>query len=110
MALEKALEKTSGTTSGVTSGVTLPLAPSTWAPTNPPAPTNPLEFLYIVWYIPSRATSTASRVFHYESSDMQKVIARAKRHCECQSFRFLRVEQFVADLDKLDNFMLDKNG
>lgn len=90
-----ALEKTSVTTSGAT----LPLAP-----------TNPLEFLYIVWYIPSRSTSTASRVFHYESSDMQKVIARAKRHCECQSFRFLRVEQFVADLDKLDNFMLDKNG
>ena len=87
------------TTSGATSGTTLPLAP-----------TNPLEFLYIVWYIPSRSTSTASRVFHYESSDMQKVIARAKRHCECQSFRFLRVEQFVADLDKLDNFMLDKNG
>ena len=69
-----------------------------------PAPRQPsdLDFLYIVWYIPSRATHSASRCFRCETTDLSKVIARAKRHCETQGFRFLRVDSFVCDLDRLD--------
>lgn len=60
------------------------------------------DFIWVVWFIPNRATRTESRVFRFPSNEMPKVVARAKRHCDSQHARYIRVEPFLADLDKMD--------
>ena len=79
------------------------------AHTQPATGTADLSNLFIVWYIPNRTIHSASRTFRMPTGEMGLAIARAKRHCECQNFRFLRVDPFVCDFDRLDNFMNERN-
>ena len=46
--------------------------------------------------------------FFFSSTDMKKVVERAKRHCEVMGHRFVSVRPAVTDLDQAENFLNDR--
>ena len=65
---------------------------------------------YILYYRKTSSPHPEFISFFMKTTNMRKVMERARRHCEVMNYRFVLVAPFVVDLDKAENFMINKEG
>ena len=65
---------------------------------------------YILYYRKTSSPHPEFISFFMKTTNMRKVMERARRHCEVMNYRFVQVAPFVVDLDKAENFMINKEG
>ena len=68
----------------------------------------PIPIQYILYYRKTSSPHPEFLTFFMKTTNMRKVMERARRHCEVMNYRFVQVTPFVVDLDKAENFMINK--
>ena len=67
------------------------------------------QILYSLYYRQGNNPHPQFTFFYLPATDMQKVTARAKRHCEVMNYRFVYVRPAIVDLDKEENLLFQKD-
>lgn len=68
------------------------------------------KFLYTLYYRQSSNPFPNTVSFYHQSKDMKSVSERAKRHCEVMGYRFVYVKPAIIDLDKEENYLMQREG
>lgn len=69
---------------------------------------SPIPTQYLLYYRKTSSPHPEFISFFMKTTNMRKVMERARRHCEVMNYRFVQVVPFVVDLDKTENFMINK--
>lgn len=83
------------------------------ATTNQTSSTPPPQngsILWTLWYRKGNNPHPLTLNFNLASQDWRVACERAKRHCEVMNYRFIHVAPFLTDLDKAENFLLNREG